>query len=104
MKCWNWKELRILWTFEGNMFQRYFHACPFCGDEMDPRQARDQDRPKIGHSFAGSAKSFTPELSNLVETRLETAQESLLTPIRGLETRFHQTSFDGLDKYERIDS
>ena len=23
-----------------------FHACPHCGDEMDPRQARDQDRPE----------------------------------------------------------
>ena len=22
-----------------------FHACPMCGDEMDPRQARDMDKP-----------------------------------------------------------
>ena len=47
-----------------------FHACPECGEEMDPRQSRDMDR---GEDYAlicwECETSFTPSLSDMVNTR-----------------------------------
>jgi hypothetical protein len=48
-----------------------FHACPKCGDEMDPRQSRDQDKPEHWAFMCWECEtSFSPELSVMVEERL----------------------------------
>tara|TARA_B100000767_G_scaffold18570_3_gene17012 strand:- start:7284 stop:8378 length:1095 start_codon:yes stop_codon:yes gene_type:complete len=48
-----------------------FHACPTCGDEMDPRQARDKDKPREWAFICWECEqSFTPELAVIVETKL----------------------------------
>ena len=58
-----------------------FHACPNCGDEMDPRQSRDQDRPEDWAFMCWECEtSFTPELSTLVETRLENGTRIKIDP------------------------
>ena len=49
-----------------------FHACPECGDEMDPRQSRDMDRSEDFALICWECEtSFTPSLSDMVNTRLE---------------------------------
>jgi len=49
-----------------------FHACPECGDEMDPRQSRDMDRSEEFALICWECEtSFTPSLSDMVNTRLE---------------------------------
>ena len=49
-----------------------FHACPECGDEMDPRQSRDKDRSEEYALICWECEtSFTPSLSDMVNTRLE---------------------------------
>jgi hypothetical protein len=48
-----------------------FHACPKCGDEMDPRQARDPDRMEEWALICWECEtSFVPELAGLVEEKL----------------------------------
>ena len=48
-----------------------FHACPICGDEMDPRQARDQDKPDEWSFICWECEeNFTPELAVIVEDKL----------------------------------
>ncbi len=48
-----------------------FHACPICGDEMDPRQARDQDKPNEWAFICWECEeNFTPELAVIVEDKL----------------------------------
>ena len=48
-----------------------FHDSPHCGDEMDPRQSRDQDRPDDWAFICWECEtSFTSELADLVETRM----------------------------------
>ncbi|MEZ7988588.1 MAG: hypothetical protein QMC65_01795 [Candidatus Poseidoniaceae archaeon] len=48
-----------------------FHACPTCGDELDPRSSRDKDRPQDWAFICWECEnSFTPVLSDLVEERL----------------------------------
>ena len=48
-----------------------FHACPICGDEMDPRQARDQDKPDEWTFICWECEeNFTPDLAANVEQRL----------------------------------
>ena len=48
-----------------------FHACPICGDEMDPRQARDQDKPEEWTFICWECEeNFTPDLAANVEQRL----------------------------------
>jgi len=49
-----------------------FHACPECGDEMDPRQARDTDQPDAWAFICWECEtSFTPHLAQRVETILD---------------------------------
>ena len=48
-----------------------FHACPMCGDEMDPRQARDMDKQDEWSFICWECEeNFTPELASNVEHRL----------------------------------
>ena len=48
-----------------------FHACPECG-EMDPRQSRDMDQSEDYALICWECEtSFTPSLSDMVNTRLE---------------------------------
>ena len=48
-----------------------FHACPNCGDEMDPRQARNQDKPEVWAFICWECEqSFSPELAIIVEDKL----------------------------------
>ena len=48
-----------------------FHACPECGEEMDPRQSVDPDRVGEYALICWECEtSFTPALSDLVEERL----------------------------------
>ena len=48
-----------------------FHACPECGEEMDPRQSVDPDRAGEYALICWECEtSFTPALSDLVEERL----------------------------------
>ena len=48
-----------------------FHACPECGDEMDPRQARDPDRMEEWALICWECEtSFVPVLAGIVEDRL----------------------------------
>ena len=48
-----------------------FHACPICGDEMDPRQARDMDNPTEWSFICWECEeTFSPELATNVEERL----------------------------------
>ena len=48
-----------------------FHACPECGEEMDPRQSVDPDRVGEYALICWECEtSFTPALSELVEERL----------------------------------
>jgi hypothetical protein len=45
-----------------------FHACPECGDELDPRQSRDTDRPDEWAFICWECEtSFMPELTQSVE-------------------------------------
>ncbi|MCH1538133.1 MAG: hypothetical protein L7S48_06965 [Candidatus Poseidonia sp.] len=49
-----------------------FHACPECGDEMDPRQARDPDQPESWAFICWECEtSFTPDLTTHVEGILD---------------------------------
>jgi hypothetical protein len=58
-----------------------FHACPNCGDEMDPRQARDQDRPEEWAFMCWECEtSFSPGLATLVETRLSNGSRISIDP------------------------
>jgi len=48
-----------------------FHACPNCGDEMDPRQARDKDKTEVWSFICWECEqSFSPELTIIVEDKL----------------------------------
>lgn len=48
-----------------------FHACPICGDELDPRQARDQDKSDEWVFICWECEeNFTPELAVMVEEKL----------------------------------
>ncbi|RPG75795.1 MAG: hypothetical protein CBE08_003455 [Euryarchaeota archaeon TMED248] len=48
-----------------------FHACPICGDEMDPRQARDQDKSNEWVFICWECEeNFIPELAVMVEEKL----------------------------------
>lgn len=48
-----------------------FHACPECGDEMDPRQSVDPDRTGEYALICWECEtSFTPKLADIVEERL----------------------------------
>tara|TARA_B100000900_G_scaffold286130_2_gene245261 strand:+ start:7612 stop:8703 length:1092 start_codon:yes stop_codon:yes gene_type:complete len=48
-----------------------FHACPLCGDELDPRQSRDQDKSDEWVFICWECEeNFTPELADIVESRL----------------------------------
>jgi len=48
-----------------------FHACPNCGDEMDPRQARDKDKSEEWAFICWECEeSFVPELAAIVENKL----------------------------------
>jgi hypothetical protein len=48
-----------------------FHACPECGDEMDPRQSRDPDRMEEWALICWECEtSFVPDLAANVETKL----------------------------------
>ncbi len=48
-----------------------FHACSECGDEMDPRDARDRDKMDIWALMCGECEtSFIPDLAAMVEERL----------------------------------
>ena len=56
-----------------------FHACPHCGDEMDPRQARDQDRPEDWAFMCWECEtSFTSGLGDLVEERMANGTRILI--------------------------
>jgi hypothetical protein len=45
-----------------------FHACPECGDELDPRQSRDMDRPDDWAFICWECEtSFLPDLTQTVE-------------------------------------
>ena len=45
-----------------------FHACPECGDELDPRQARDPDRSEAWAFICWECEtSFEPSLSQHIE-------------------------------------
>ncbi len=49
-----------------------FHACPECGDELDPRQARDPDQPEAWAFICWECEtSFTPALATQVESVLD---------------------------------
>jgi hypothetical protein len=49
-----------------------FHACPECGDELDPRQSRDPDQPDAWAFICWECEtSFTPDLATQVETILD---------------------------------
>ena len=48
-----------------------FHACPICGDELDPRQARDLDKSDEWVFICWECEeNFTPELAVIVEDKL----------------------------------
>ena len=50
------------------------HACPICGEEMDPRQSRDEDRPDEYALMCWDCEtSFQPELIINVMARLDGA-------------------------------
>ena len=74
MKCSSWKEppQDIVDFRRKHVPALIFHACPECGDEMDPRQARDMDRSEDYALICWECEtSFTPSLSDMVNTRLE---------------------------------
>ena len=49
-----------------------FHACPECGDELDPRQSRDPDQPDAWAFICWECEtSFTPALATHVESVLD---------------------------------
>ena len=56
-----------------------FHACPECGDELDPRQSRDKTALKIGHSSVGNVKPvLLPHFQIWSKSDCQTAHESRL--------------------------
>ena len=56
-----------------------FHACPMCGDEMDPRQARDMDRPDEWSFICWECEeNFSPALADNVEQRLVNGSRILI--------------------------
>ena len=58
-----------------------FHACPECGDEMDPRQSRDTDQPDTWAFICWECEtSFTPELTLGVEAILDGGDRITIDP------------------------
>ena len=58
-----------------------FHACPECGDEMDPRQARDPDRTEEWALICWECEtSWVPDLAAKVESRLTNGNRITVDP------------------------
>ena len=58
-----------------------FHACPECGEEFDPRQARDPDQPDDWAFICWECEtSFTPELALGVEALLDGDDRIFIDP------------------------
>jgi len=60
------------------------HACPECGEEMDPRQSRDEDRPEEYALMCWDCEeSFQPQLIVNVTARLDGPSRLLIDEHRG---------------------
>jgi hypothetical protein len=56
-----------------------FHACPECGDEMDPRSSRDPDRNDEYALICWECEtSFTPSLSDMAEAKLNNGSRIII--------------------------
>lgn len=56
-----------------------FHACPECGDEMDPRSSRDTDRSEEYALICWECEtSFTPSLSDMAEAKLNNGSRIII--------------------------
>ena len=56
---------------------------------MDPRQARDMDKLKNGHSYVGNVKNFSPVADN-VEERLINGNRILIDEDKHPRNLFHK--------------
>ena len=56
-----------------------FHACPECGDEMDPRSSRDDSRNSEYALICWECEtSFTPSLSDMAEAKLNNGSRIII--------------------------
>ena len=56
-----------------------FHACPECGDELDPRSSRDTDRSDEYALICWECEtSFTPSLSDMAEAKLNNGSRIII--------------------------